>query len=215
MRRSLWIAVLLLAASARAEDSVEVQATFGAVESPVALPAGGAATYGYVGVPEVGAGYRQGIGPIELEGRLRFNYFDVSLAGEALVKLNVFHRGPWDIAPLLGVGLVGNSGTQYIDGSNFSYLGVRILPGAVGGYRWLETLRLLGELDVPVDIGFGSPGGNRVSPLLGGGAELYIGDGVSALALGQVGFEALKAPIGVWQFRFNYQVRLGLGWRLF
>jgi hypothetical protein len=205
---------LCLPCGARAQSNDRVE-TFGAVASPVALPPGGAATYGYVGVPEVGAGYRLGVGAVELEGRLRFNYFDVSIAGEALLKYAVYHQGRWDAAPIIGLGLVGNAGATYIDTSNFSYFGLRVLPGGILGYRLADSVRALAEVDVPVDVALNAAGGSRIGALAGGGAEIYIGEDVSALLLAQGGFEALKPPNTAFLYRFDYQVTIGLGWRLF
>ena len=218
MRRGArwWLGLaLLLAGAARAQTPPDDAATFGAVVSPTTLPSGSASAYGYGGAPEVGAGYRQGIGPVEVEARARFNYVDVSLAGEGILKYTLYHQGAFDLAPLLGVGIVANSGAQYIDSINISYVGLRILPGAVAGYRFADTVRGLAELDVPVDLLFGNPGGSRVGFLMGAGAELYLGQRISVMALGQAGFEALQFPNTSVQFRFDYLVRLGIGWRLF
>jgi hypothetical protein len=199
-------------AQAQSSDKMD---TFGAVESPVALPPGGAAAYGYAGVPEVGAGYRLGVGPVELEGRARFNYFDVSLAGEARLKYVVLHDGRWDVAPLVGLGLVGNAGATYIDPQNFSYFGLRILVGGIAGYRLGDSVRALAEAEVPVDVALNTAGGSRIGALAGSGAEVYLSQDVSASLIAEAGFEALKPPGIPMIYRFDYQVRLGLGWRLF
>src|SRR5688500_16424503 len=60
---------------------------FGGVLAPPSLPSGAAATYVYVGAPELAGGYRFGVGGLELEGRVTFNYVLVSLGFEALGKL--------------------------------------------------------------------------------------------------------------------------------
>jgi hypothetical protein len=218
MRRGArwWLGLaLLLPAAARAQTSPDDVATFGAIVSPTTLPSGSASAYGYGGAPEVGAGYRQGIGPVEVEARARFNYVDVSLAAEGILKYTLFSRGAFDLAPLIGVGIVADTGATYIDSINISYVGLRILPGGVASYRFAETVRGLAELDVPVDLLFGNPGGSRVGFLMGGGAEMYLGQRISVMAMGQAGFEALQFPNTPTQFRFDYLVRLGIGWRLF
>src|SRR4051812_25055808 len=53
--------------------------TFGAVMAPAALPGGSNAAYVYIGVQNIGAGYRQGVGVFELEGRTNFNYLLISM----------------------------------------------------------------------------------------------------------------------------------------
>src|SRR5579871_1997473 len=98
----------LLCASPAMAQAISSIPNFGAVMSPVTLAPGESSAYGFVGVPEIAAGYRQGIGPVEVEGRARFQYFDLSIAGEGVLKLNVLKREALDLAPELGIGLVGN-----------------------------------------------------------------------------------------------------------
>ena len=50
--------------------------TFGAVVGPSTLPAGATAAYAYVGLPEVGVGFRQGLWFGEWEARARANFLD-------------------------------------------------------------------------------------------------------------------------------------------
>ena len=214
---ALSLAVMSSAALAAppAEDALSnKQETFGAVVAPTTLPAGANAVYGFVGVPEVGAGYRQGFGGYELEGRARLNYLQLSLAAEVLGRYAVPRTGPLELAPFLGLGIVGNTGSTYFDTYNFSYVGLRVLAGLVAGYRVSDTLRVLGEFDVPFDLPVGQ-GGARLAPVAGGGAELYLANDFSVLALGQLGVDVAKLPNGSTVTRLGYAVRLGLGFRIF
>ena len=61
--------------------------TFGGVLMPAVLPQGASSLYAWAGAPEVGAGYRQGFGGLELEGRARFDYLRVALTGELAARL--------------------------------------------------------------------------------------------------------------------------------
>jgi len=210
--------VLVTSASAstpREEDALSnKQEAFGAVGAPPALPAGANALYGFLGVPEVGAGYRQGFGRYEIEARARFNYLQLSVAAEFLTRYAVPRTGPLELAPFLGLGIVGNSGSTYFDTVNFPYVGFRAVGGLVAGYRLTETLCLLGELDVPFDRPLFS-GGAKLAPVLGGGAELYLARDFSVLALGQLGVDVAKLPSGESVIRLGYAVRIGLGYRIF
>lgn len=215
--RHLCGAIAFLAAAAASAQEVlpDRQASFGAGLAPAAMPSGASAAYGFVGAPEVGAGYRQGIGGIELEGRASFDYLMVAFAAEGLVKYSVYQEGRAEIAPVLGVGVVSNTGAVYADPDNFGYFAIRPRAGLVSSIWVAETVRAIVQLDVPWDITLHPQYGSRVRPLLGGGAEVYLGSDLSLFGLGQVGLDAIKQPFGLTQYRLGYQVKLGLGWRLF
>src|SRR5919197_4554852 len=108
---------------------------FGALFAPAALPSGTTSLYGFAGVPQIGAGFRQGFGVMELEGRVEMDYFALSVAPEVFARVPVLTTGPYQIAPFLGVGMAFNSGSQYIDTYNFSYTAVRLIPGAALSWR--------------------------------------------------------------------------------
>lgn len=179
------------------------------------LPAGGTAVYGFLGAQEIGGGYRQGLLGIELEGRVAFNYLLLETSGEILAKKTLLELGDAEVAPFLGIGLLYDSGSRYFDTSNFQHLGVRPRVGVAASYRILETLSAIAQLDVPWDIAVNPAQGWRFGALLGGGAEIFVGGGFSVGLLGQVGLDAIKEPQGVPQARVGYQVKLGLGYRLF
>lgn len=193
----------------------ERETQFGGVVAPVALPSGGAAAYGYVGAPEVGGGYRQGLSGLEIEGRAAFNYLMLSLAAEGLVRIPVYREGAVAVAPTVGLGLVYDTGSRYYDRSNFQFFGVRPRVGVLATYRVAETVQAIGALDVPWSIPLGAGGGGHLTPLAGGGAEIFLGDEISALVMGQLGLDAIKEPLGVTQYRVGWQVKLGVGFRLF
>ncbi len=188
--------------------------SFGAVVAPAALPAGTASAYGYAGVQEIGAGYRQGVSALELEARAKFNYFLVAASAEVLLK-HALMRGPAELAPFFGLGLTYDTGSRYINGANFQYTGARALGGLVATYRLGEIARAIAELDVPLDISLNPSNGTRFAPLAGGGAEVYLGADLTGLIMGQLGVEVLREPQGVPQVSLGYQVRVGLGFRLF
>ena len=210
------IALPAAAEQASAPDALaDKQEHFGAVVAPAALPGGSAAAYAFVGAPELGGGYRQGFSGFELEGRASFNFFMLSAAVEAIAKLPVLHDGSFELAPQLGFGLVYDSGSRYFDVSNFQHFGLRPRAGAVATFRVADTVRAIAALDVPWDISTSPPGAYHVKALVGGGAEIYLGEDISGLLLGQIGPDIIKEPQGVPQVRLGYQLRLGVGFRLF
>lgn len=199
----------------KAVGSLEDKHTsFGAFGGPAVLPNGASATYAYAGVPEVGGGYRQGFGLFEAQGRARLNYISLAVTLDAQARYLAFRQGPWRIAPSLALGATFNSGTRYIDAFNFSYVGIKLTPGAAVTYRLAETVNLLGELQVPIDIPL-TTSGSRVTPVLGAGAEVYLGEDITAGAMADFGLDVIKEPGGVPQSRFAFALRVGLGYRFF
>lgn len=187
----------------------------GAVLAPATLPDGSTALYGFVGAPELGVGFRQGISGFELEARGRLQWMQLSASFELAVRRKVLEDGPLTLAPVLGVGLVLNSGATYMDEDNFSGVLLRVSPGLVAGWRVADTVSLVGLLDLPFDLGLGRTRQRRIQALGGGGVELYLGDDISALAAGQLGVETFRERPGASEARLGYAVRLGLGVRLF
>lgn len=207
---------LWASAQTSARELEDKRTSFGAFAAPAVLPSGSTAAYGYAGFPEIGAGYRQGLGPMELDTRLTFNWWDVKFAVEAIGKFPVYRDDKLQVAPSLGVGLAWDTGAQYLNEDNFDYLGLRLIPGASLSYRIAETASLIGELEVPVDITLTEGGGSWVTPLIGGGGELYIGDDLTAGAVMQFGVDVSKDPLrGVTDTRFAFALRVGIGYRFF
>jgi hypothetical protein len=189
--------------------------SFGAMFAPAALPSGTTSAYGFAGVPQIGAGFRQGFGVLELEGRVEFDYFALSVAPVVFARVPVMTSGPYQVAPSLGVGMAFNSGSRYIDTDNFAYSAVRLVPGAALSWRVAETASLLGEVSFPLDLTFSPGGGYRFRPLVGGGAELYLGQEMTAGALARVGAETLREPGAFSDTRFAFSLWVGLGYRFF
>ncbi|QDE98795.1 hypothetical protein [Myxococcus xanthus] len=187
----------------------------GAVLAPVTLPDGATALYGFVGAPEIGVGFRQGISGFELEARARLQWFQLSASLELAVRRKVLEQGILSLAPTLGLGVVLNSGATYMDDRNYSGVLFRVSPGLVAGWRIADTVSVLGLLDVPVDIGLSNGQSRRIQALGGGGVEVYLGSNLSALAAGQLGVESFQERSGESHTRLGYSVRLGLGARLF
>jgi len=196
----------------RAADKKE---SFGAVVGPAALPAGATALYAFMGLPEVGAGFRQGLGFGEWEARARVDYLTLSATGEVIGKYALYHWGRLDYGPYLGAGITLSSGSRYFDPLAFTFVGVRVLGGATLSYQVLDTVRLLARLEVPFDRPIGGAGGGRLRALAGGGAEVYLADDITVMALGEAGVDWIKLPLAVTQARFGYSVMLGFGLRLF
>src|SRR3954463_15244536 len=101
--------------------------SFGAVVGPAALPAGATAAYAFIGLPEVGAGFRQGLGLVEWEARARVDYLTLSAVGEVIGKYALYHWGKLDYGPFLGVGVTLSSGARYFDPATFTFAGLRVL----------------------------------------------------------------------------------------
>ena len=217
-RPVLLLLVLVLPGVAAAQEPATGAGSewdFGTVLAPAALPSGAMALYGYVGVPEMGAGFRQGISGFEVEARARLDYFRLSGLFEVGARREVWRKGPAALAPTLGLGLVLNSGSAYLDADNFGGVLLRITPGLVVSWRVAETVAVVGLLDVPVDLGLSPTGARRLQALTGGGAEVYLGSGISLLVAGKLGVESFKAPDKAAVTRPGYQVLLGVGTRLF
>ncbi len=183
--------------------------------APATLPSGASSAYGDVGLQEMGVGFRHGFQLLELEARARFNYFLVSTAIEIRAKYSIFHGLRGDLAPFVGLGLVYDAGATYYDASNFQYLGIRALAGLAASYQLGEGVSAVGEVDVPIDFSLNASGGLRFKPLGGGGAEFRLDEGTTLLLMGQLGVDLLKGPTGAVESRVGYQLRLGIGFRLF
>lgn len=207
-------ALLTLMLAADPANAVETRVT-GGVMAPASLPAGTNALYGFVGAPDVGVGYRQGFGLIELEARGVFNIFEVSVIAEAGLKFGVLQRDKFKLAPVAALGLELNSGARYFDVSNFGFVGLRPRLGVNASYDFTETISGVAQFELPVSIAM-TVAGFQVTPLFGAGAEFHLGSSLSLLVSAHLGFDATKGPV---DFDPHYRVawagRLGIGYRLF
>lgn len=189
--------------------------SFGAVVGPASLPAGATAAYAFIGLPEVGAGFRQGLSFGEWEARARVDYLTLSVTGEVIGKYALYHWGRLDYGPFLGAGITLSSGSRWFDPLAFAFVGARVSGGATLSYQVVDTVRLLARLEVPFDWPIGGAGGGRLRALAGGGAEVYLADDITVMALGEAGVDWVKQPLGVTAARLGYSVVLGFGIRLF
>lgn len=201
--------LVLLIAGAEGEPRVT-----GGVFAPASLPAGTNAIYGIVGAPDLGAGYRQGFGPVELDARATFNLFKVSALAEVGVKLAAYEKDGLRLAPLLALGLEFNSGATYFDRHNFAFIGLRPKLGLNASYAFTETISGIAQLEVPWSVAL-TVQGFQLTPLAGAGAEFHLGGGFSLALTGHFGMDATKEPLGVTQVRPAWAARLGVGYRLF
>lgn len=201
--------LVLMVAGAEGEPRV-----MGGVVAPASLPAGTNALYGFVGAPDVGAGYRQGFGLVELDARASFNIFKASALAEVGVKFGVFEKDAFRLAPVVALGLEFNAGATYIDAHNFAFIGLRPKLGLNTSYAFTDTISGIAQLEVPWSIAL-TVQGFQVTPLVGAGAEFHLGGGFSLLVSAHIGVDATKEPLGVTQVRPAWAARLGVGYRLF
>lgn len=213
-----FLLLLFLSTPALAQERSSLRSekwSVGAVVAPVTMPEGMTSLYGYVGVPEMGAGFRQGLEGLELEAKAKLDYFRLAGIFEVGARRQVLASETAALAPTLSLGLVLNSGTDYLDEENFGGVLLRFSPGLVAGWRAGETVVLLGLVDVPIDIGLSPTGAWRIQNLVGGGPEIYLGQGVTLLLSGQIGLEHFREDRHDWNTRLAYQIRLGIGSRMF
>ncbi len=186
----------------------------GGVVAPATLPAGAMSVYALLGAPELGAGFRQGFGIMELDARLLFNYLLASGSLEVALKFAVYEKGMIQMAPLVALGLEANSGSRYYDRANFAYVALRPRVGFITSIRFTDTVAGLVQFDLPWSVPFTSQG-SHVVPTVGAGAEAHLGGNMSGFLMANVGLDAIKEPLGVTQYRTAWGVRLGIGFRLF
>jgi hypothetical protein len=214
-----WVVVpwLAMAGGAAAQETrvAPKPPELGATLAPAALPDGGSAVSGWVGVPELGVAYRQGLSFAELGARLRFDYLRLATTAELTARRRVWTDGTWSVAPELGLGVTGNPGSRYFDSRNTRGWFLRVNPAAVITRPVVETVTALGLVEVAYDQGLSSSVYWRVKPLVGAGAEIYIGEDLTLSLLGQVGVDAFHGANRVTEARVGYGARLGLGVRLF
>lgn len=206
--------LLTLMLAADPVSPLETRVT-GGVMAPASLPAGTNALYGFVGAPDVGVGYRQGFGLIELEARGVFNIFEVSVIGEVGLKFGVFRADKLRLAPGVALGLELNSGARYIDAFNFGFVGLRPRIALNASYDFTETISGIAQLELPVSIAL-TVAGFQVTPLVGAGAEFHLGSSLSLLVSAHLGFDATKGREDVDpHYRVAWAGRLGIGYRIF
>lgn len=210
-----WLAGAGVAAGQEQATNRDGHEDFGAVVAPAAMPDGATAVSGWVGVPELGAAFRQGIGGWELGGRARFDYLRLAGTVEVLGRKRVWSSGAWAVAPELGLGVTANSGSNYLLDNPLRGWFLRVDPAVVASWRVVETVTALGLVEVPYDVGFNPAGAWRLKPMAGGGAEVYLGEDLSLSLVGELGVDVFKEVLGVPEVRLGYGVRLGLGVRFF
>ncbi|MBM7117754.1 hypothetical protein [Archangium primigenium] len=188
----------------------------GAMLAPATLPEGGSAVSAWVGVPELGVAYRQGLLPgWEMGARARFDYLRLSTTAEVTSRVRVWTSGDWTLAPELGLGVTGNPGSRYFDTRNVRGWFLRVNPALVATYSVTETVTALGQVEVAYDQGLSTSSYWRVKPLGGVGAEVYIGEDLTLSLLGQLGVDVFHGASRITETQLGYGVRLGLGLRLF
>ena len=186
----------------------------GALAYPATLKSGQLAVSGFIGAPFVGAGFRQGIGGIELGGLFEVDTLRLGTSVEGLVKVPVFQKNQWQGALGLGLGGIAQSGARYFDTANVAFWGARTRIQAIVTHPIAETAGAVLQLDVPVTWSLPDARMWQISSLLGGGIEVYLGNSASGLLMGQVGATTQHVD-GKETTAFAWQVKWGVGWRLF
>ncbi len=163
------------------------------VDAP--LSDGSVAVYGALGFPGVEAGYRQGVSMLEFGATLGFDYARTSLTLDVPVHVAVYQRGPLKLAAGGSVGGYIDFGAQYYEATNWPGGGLRLSGDANLSYRVGEALTVLGIFQVPAEICLSERGDHRLDFLVGGGAELALGDGYTFGARAEIGPEFVF-PVG-------------------
>lgn len=214
MRFTRSFCLAMLCATGTAALAQPPESALGAGLVPVILPAQATAIHAFAGVPELGLGFRQGFGGVELDALARFDYLDLGLAATGRLKLRVA-EAPFPISAYGGLGLSGDTGSTYFHPDNFGYFAVRLEAGAIAAQPLAPTLRLVETLSLTWDLFTHPVGGNRLEPLAGAGAELSVTKRISLFALGQLGVDWRKRPGQDALVRLGYGLRIGIGFRLF
>ena len=186
----------------------------GAALAPAALPGGSLAFSGFIGAPEVGAGYRQGFSVLEFEAQARFHYLELSGLVEAGVRLLAWKTDRVRLAPTTSLGFKFNSGARVFDAFNFGYVALRPRLGLVTSISVSELVQVLVTAEVPWAIALNVTG-FQVTPTVGAGVEFQLSSTLSLFALGQGGVDVIKEPLGVAVARPAWGLRVGVGYRLF
>lgn len=213
---------LLVTLPLAAEPAVETPAvqpgptpsTNGAAVAPAAMPQGTIGFWALLGAPEVSAGYRQGFSLLEFEAIARFNYLEVSGVAEAGIRLAAWKSQRAIVAPTFSLGLKANSGVRAFDPFNFGFVALRPRLGVVASIGVSEVVQIALSAEVPWAIALNVTG-YQVTPTIGAGAEFQLNPKLSLAALGQLGVDVIKEPLGVPVPRVAWAIRLGVGYRLF
>jgi hypothetical protein len=197
------------------ESKRQQEENFGAVLAPLALPRGASSVYGWIGLPDFAAGYRHGLGKVELEARATLNYYWMSLALEGRLRVPVYKKDRWELAVPIGLGLVFSPGATWVDDDAVDYVGLRGSLGAMAIYKLTETVHPIFEFEASNDFVFTSGGVHNASIVVGGGAEVYLARGWSALFSARLGWNGVQDQLEPLKAQAAVQIRLGLGYRLF
>lgn len=201
---------------AHAEElDAERHVHFGGAMAPAVMPAGAASVFAAVGVPELSLGFRQSVQGLEVGAAAELNYLLLQVGGELSARAALVRGAELVVGPYLGAGLILNSGARYFDPTNFRATLVRARAGMAASYRAAETVQVVADLTAPIDFSLGTGGGGRTKPMAGVGAEVYLGEDVTVLAFGALGAEIFREPQGITSSRLAFQLKLGVGYRLF
>jgi hypothetical protein len=206
------LSLLLLAAPAPAAEPA-----LGAAFADAPLSDGSVAVFGALGFPGLEAGYRQGVASnLEFGGTVGFDYAHTALTLDVPVRVALYRREKLKLAAGGSVGGFLDFGAQYYEPTNWPSAGLRLSGDVDLSYRVGEALAVVGAFQVPAEICLTERGDHRLDLLLGGGAELGLGEGFT------FGARALLGPDLVFprggsgaDTRLGVEVLAALGKRIF
>jgi len=204
----------LMGAPASAQTAEPAAGELGSTIAPAALPAGGSSLWLTLGAPQLGVGYRQGLGAFEIGASGHLDYLRLGATVEGNLRYLAIRERWLSLAPTLALGFTGDTGATYFDEDNTAVVSARVHPGLLLTATVAEIFELLVGFDVPMDFGLTSEH-TRVKLLAGVGGELYVGSGVSLVVMFQAGGEGYTTRFGNMEWRPALQARFGLGVRLF
>jgi hypothetical protein len=205
---------LMVTLSLAADQASTGVAPPGAALAPAALGAGSIGLWGTLGAPDIAIGYRQGFSLLEIEAQARFHYLEVAATAEGGIRFIAWKVDRAMLAPTFALGLKVNSGSRAFDPYNFGFVALRPRLGAVLSLRVSEVAQVVVTAEVPWAIAL-NVAGYQIAPTVGGGAEFQLNSKLSLLAVGQLGVDVMKEPLGVPVARLAWGIRLGVGYRVF
>lgn len=224
MARWMPVCLLLLPLGANARASEELdrdRAAGGGVLGPAVLPAGSTSTMAWVGIPEVGGAWRQGLagGESEVEVRLQLDYLLLAGSLEGFTRRQ-FGWAEGHLVPEVGGGVVLDSGARYVFDSNLPGAYLRLSPGLVysrvvdAGSRYdPDYFVVTGKVGLPVDLGVSTPGAWRWLFTAGVGLEHGVGRNLWLMGGIDFGVGPSQRPHEELTATGFFHLRVGVGFR--
>lgn len=209
-RALLVLMVLGVASSARAAEPPA-----GAIFAERPLPDGAVALYVVLGYPSVEVGFRQGLGGVELGAAASFDYALTQLNLDAPFRFTLTESKRFKVGASLVPGGFLDLGATYIEPTNLSSAGIRLAATTDVSVLVTEGFHFIGSVEVPAEVALTERGNHRLAFLLGGGAEVALGDGYAFGLKLLAGPELLHPRGGQSGARLRVSALVGLGRRFF